>query len=261
MLFDHPPFHDRRDAGRRLAAALLHLKADKPVVLALPRGGVPVAYEVALALEAPLDVLIVRKIGAPGHPELGLGAVVDGQRPQRVLNELVMQQVRPPPEYVEAEQSRQLEEIERRRKLYCGDRPPVPVEGRTVIVVDDGIATGGTMKTALVALSQADVKHLLFAVPVAPAEVVDDLYRDIPDGICLVAPEYFRAVSLYYTDFSQTTDEEVVALLDSASQRQPTEGAVDDLGPGSELDAVPPDASRDRMPPDANLPGAGGNRP
>ncbi len=257
MLSDDLPFLNRRDAGHRLAAALLHLKADKPVVLALPRGGVPVAYEVALALDASLDVLLVRKIGAPGHPELGLGAVVDGAHPQRVLNEVVMQQVRPSPEYLEAEEQRQLAEIERRRKLYCGDRAPVSVEGRTVIVVDDGIATGGTMKTALAALSQAGVKHLLFAVPCAPAEVVEEMYRDIPDGICLHAPERFRAVSLYYTDFTQTTDEEVVALLDSASQRQPVAGAVDDLGPGSELDAVPPDASRDRMPPDANLPGRG----
>lgn len=257
MLFDHPPFRDRRDAGRNLAAALMHLKAEQPVVLALPRGGVPVAYEVAVALDAPLDVLIVRKIGAPGHPELGLGAVVDGAHPQRVLNESVMQQVRPSPEYIEAEQQRQLVEIERRRQLYCGDRPPVPVAGRTVIVVDDGIATGGTIKTALIALSQAEVKHLVFAVPVAPAGVVAELQQDIPDGICLLTPDYFRAVSLYYTDFTQTTDEEVVALLDSAAQRQPVEGAVDDLGPGSELDAVPPDASRDRMPPDAGLPGTG----
>lgn len=255
MFFDEPPFRDRRDAGRRLASALLHLKAENPVVLALPRGGVPVGYEVALALDAPLDVLLVRKIGAPGHAELGIGAVVDGQHPQRVMNDMVMRQVNPSPDYIEAEVKRQLDEIERRRKIYCGERPPVPVEGRTVIVVDDGIATGGTIKTALAALSQANVKHLTFAVPVAPVEVVDELYRDIPDGICLVAPEYFRAVSLYYANFSQTTDEEVVALLDSASQRQPAEGEVGELGPGSELDAVPPDASRDRMPPDANLPG------
>lgn len=257
MLFDHPPFRDRRDAGRQLAAALMHLKANKPVVLALPRGGVPVAYEVALALDAPLDVLIVRKIGAPGHPELGLGAVVDGAHPQRVLNDAVVQQVHASPEYIEAEQHRQLAEIERRRQLYCGDRPPIPVAGRTVIVVDDGIATGGTIKTALMALSQADVQHLTFAVPVAPAEVVDELQRDFPDGLCLQTPNFFRAVSLYYKDFAQTTDEEVVALLDSAAQRQPAEDAVDDLGPGSELDAVPPDASRDRMPPDAGLPRQG----
>lgn len=255
MLFDHPPFLDRRDAGRKLAAALMHLKADKPVVLALPRGGVPVAYEVALALDAPLDVLIVRKIGAPGHPELGLGAVVDGANPQRVLNDSVMRQVYASPEYIEDEQRRQLVEIERRRQLYCGDRPPVPTAGRTVIVVDDGIATGGTIKTALMALSKGDVKHLTFAVPVAPAEVVDDLQRDFPDGVCLHTPDFFRAVSLHYGNFTQTTDEEVVALLDSAAQRQPVEDAVDDLGPGSELNAVPPDASLDRMPPDGGLPG------
>jgi len=257
MLFDDPPFRDRRDAGRKLAAGLMHLKADKPVVLALPRGGVPVAYEVALALDAPLDVLIVRKIGAPGHPELGLGAVVDGAHPQRVLNDAVMQQVHASPEYIEAEQRRQLAEIERRRQLYCGDRPPVPLAGHTVIVVDDGIATGGTIKTALMALSQADVKHLTFAVPVAPAEVVDDLQRDFPDGVCLHTPDFFRAVSLHYADFAQTTDEEVVALLDSAALRRLADNTVHDLGPDSELNAVPPDASRDRMSPDAGLPGGG----
>lgn len=219
MFFDPHPFEDRRDAGRHLAAALMHLKDDHPVVLALPRGGVPVGYEVAQALKAPLDVLLVRKLGAPGHPELGLGAVVDGRHPQRVLNEDVMRMVQPPPGYVEEEQQRQLEEIERRRQLYCGTRTPIDLEGRTVIVVDDGIATGGTLKTALAALSKAGVGSLVFAVPVAPEQSLAELRSEpgVNDGICLLTPRSFRAVSLYYTRFDQTSDEEVVALLDAAA--------------------------------------------
>lgn len=223
MFFDPHPFEDRRDAGRQLAAALMHLKDDHPVVLALPRGGVPVGYEVAQALKAPLDVLLVRKLGAPGHPELGLGAVVDGRHPQRVLNEDVMRMVQPPPGYVEEEQQRQLEEIERRRQLYCGTRAPIDLEGRTVIVVDDGIATGGTLKTALAALSKAGVGSLVFAVPVAPEQSLAELRSEpgVDDGICLLTPRSFRAVSLYYTRFDQTSDEEVVALLDAATAHMP----------------------------------------
>src|SRR4051794_23139171 len=146
-------FEDRRDAGRRLAQALApyrdnnHRDSD-PVVLALPRGGVPVGFEVATALGAPLDVLIVRKIGAPGHPELGIGAVIDGDEPHLVLNEEVIRHVNPAPDYIEAEKQRQLAEIERRRRRYVGDRPAAPVQGRTAIVVDDGIATGGTGRAA-----------------------------------------------------------------------------------------------------------------
>jgi putative phosphoribosyl transferase len=217
VLFSPPPFKDRRDAGRQLADALEYLKPQKPVVLALPRGGVPVAYEVAQALGAPLDVLLVRKIGAPGQPELGLGAVVDGQRHQRVLNQDLIDMVRPPEGYIEAEERRQLHEIERRRKLYCGTRPPVPLEGRTVIVVDDGIATGGTMKTALAALSSLGVGRLVLAVPVAPRKVLESLSIDVDESICLLAPEAFRAVSPYYADFDQTTDEEVIGLLNASS--------------------------------------------
>jgi putative phosphoribosyl transferase len=220
MIFDSHPFADRRDAGRQLATALMHLKDVHPVVLALPRGGVPVGYEVARALEAPLDVLLVQKIGAPGHPELGLGAVVDGEHPQRVLNEDVMRLVDPPPGYVEAEQERQLQEIERRRRRYCGLRPPVEIKGRTVIVVDDGIATGGTLKTALAAVSQAGAARVVFAVPVAPAEVLAEMREKAgaDEGICLLTPNFFRAVSLYYRHFDQTGDDEVVQLLNATAQ-------------------------------------------
>jgi predicted phosphoribosyltransferase len=142
-------FRDRADAGRRLAAALSGFKGSAPVILALPRGGVPVGFEVAKALSAPLDILLVRKVGAPGHEELALGAVVDAAEPQVVVNDKVMALAAPPRGYFEQEKVRQLEEIERRRRAYRGDLPPIPVKGRTVIVVDDGIATAATMRAAL----------------------------------------------------------------------------------------------------------------
>jgi putative phosphoribosyl transferase len=216
--YPQPPFQDRRDAGRKLAAALMHLKADEPVVLALPRGGVPVAYEVATALHAPLDVLLVRKIGAPYSSEVGLGAVVEADHPRSVLNQRVIDQLKPPPGHIEAEAKRQIEEIARRRQLYCGNRPRIDVGGRTVIVIDDGVATGSTMKAALQALAEADPERLVFAVPVAPADTLDSLRDDADEGVCLVVPERFRAVSLCYANFEQTSDDEVRALLDASSQ-------------------------------------------
>lgn len=214
-----PPFIDRRDAGRKVAEALMHLKQAQPIVLALPRGGVPVGHEVAYALDAPLDLLLVRKIGAPGHPELGLGAVVDGLPHLRVLNQHVLRQVNPPQGYIEAEEERQICEIRRRRERYCKNIAPVALEGRTVIVVDDGIATGGTMKIALLALSKAGVKRLIFAIPVAPREVLERLAEDADESVCLFAPENFRSVSVHYANFEQTSDEEVVELLQAAAQR------------------------------------------
>lgn len=213
-----PLFEDRRDAGRRLAAVLSRYRQSRPVVLALPRGGVPVGFEVAKALAAPLDVLLVRKIGAPGHEELGLGAVVDGQDPQLVLNHDVIRTVRPPPGYIEAEKRRQLAEIERRRRQYVGDRPPTPVEGRTVIVVDDGIATGATVKAALRGVSQHRPARLVLAVPVAPADSLDELTAEGDEIICLATPEPFFAVGPHYRDFTQTEDEEVIRLLNEARQ-------------------------------------------
>jgi len=249
MFADSPPFRNRRDAGLKLAAALAHLKKTSPVVLALPRGGVPVAYEVARALGAPLDVLLVRKIGAPGFPELGLGAIVEGQPHQRVLNQALLDQLQPSPEYLAAEELRQLAEIERRRRVYCGERPFPPLRGRTVIVVDDGIATGGTMAAALKGLSQQGVARLVLAVPVAPPEIIERMRESVAESVCLLTPEGFRAVGQYYEDFAQTTDEEVVQLLTLAARD------TAELGPGSSLHALPPDAVADEAPPDAGIPG------
>ena len=209
-------FHDRRDAGSRLAAVLARFKEDRPLILALPRGGVPVAFEVARALGAELDLLLVRKIGAPGHQELAIGAVVDGMDPQLVLNHEIIAHAAPPPGYLEAEQKRQLAEIERRRQLYCGSAPPAEINGRTVIVIDDGIATGATMKAALRGVRRHEPRRLILAVPVAPPEALQDLAKECDEIVCLSAPDWFNAVGGHYTDFTQTSDEEVIALLAQA---------------------------------------------
>lgn len=206
-------FQDREEAGRRLAEALARFKGQDPVVFALPRGGVPVGLEVAKALEAPLDVLLVRKIGVQGHEELALGAIVDGENPTFVLNESVAAMVGPSTAYLEAEKSRQLAEIERRRRLYRGDRDAVDAKGRTVIVVDDGIATGATMKAALRGVRQSGPKRLVLAVPVAPRDALAELEGECDEVVCLETPEPFQAVGLHYANFGQTSDEEVVRLL------------------------------------------------
>jgi putative phosphoribosyl transferase len=216
MPFFETLFEDRRDAGRQLAEALARYRQHNPVVLALPRGGVPVGFEVAKALGAPLDVLIGRKIGAPGRPELGIGAIIDGSEPHLVLNEEVIRQVKPPAAYIDEEKQRQLAEIERRRRRYLGDRPAIPVEERTAIVVDDGIATGGTFRAALRGIRGSNPARLVLAVPVAPADSLADLSRDCDDAVCLATPEPFYAVGAHYRDFTQTEDEEVIRLLAEA---------------------------------------------
>jgi putative phosphoribosyl transferase len=218
MLSGGTKFKDRTDAGRRLAQALTRFAGAEPLVLALPRGGVPVAFEVAKVLHAPLELVLVRKIGAPGHPEYGIGAVVDGANPQLVLNDEAFAVVRPTRQYVEAETKRQLEVIERRRKLYFGDRPAVSVSGRTVIVIDDGIATGGTVRAALKALRKDGAAHIVLAVPVAPPESLALVGKDADETICLSTPDLFVAVGSHYETFDQTSDGEVIRLLREAER-------------------------------------------
>jgi putative phosphoribosyl transferase len=212
-------FADRREAGRKLAARLEPYEAQRPVVLALPRGGVPVAYEVAEALQAPLDVLFVQKIGAPGHEELGIGAVVDGENPQVVLNAELERLTGASQAYVEEQVRLELEEIARRRKAYLGGREPVSVRDRLVLLIDDGIATGGTVRAALKGLKRAGAHSVVLAVPVAPPDILPVLRREADEVIALETPEPFYAVGIWYVDFAQTSDEEVVALLEKARRR------------------------------------------
>jgi putative phosphoribosyl transferase len=212
-------FKNRRDAGRRLAAQLLKYKDEQPVVLALPRGGVPVASEVATALNAPLDVVVVRKLGAPGQPELGIGAVVGGEHPQSVLNEEVLRFLDVSDDYLNREVAHELQEIRRQQERYRGGRSPEPVEGRTAIVVDDGVATGGSVRAALRGVRRRSPKWLVLAVPVAPPETVESLQPEADEVACLSMPVFFHAVGQFYEDFSQTTDEEVVELLEAARER------------------------------------------
>lgn len=216
-----PTFKNRQDAGRQLAERLLRYRDERPVVLALPRGGVPVGYEVAVTLDAPLDIVVVRKLGAPGQPELAIGAVVDGDDPQSVLNPDLMRLLDVSEEYLAREVDRQLWEIRRRERLYRGDRPHARVEGRTAIVVDDGIATGASMRAALRGLRRAGPARLVLAVPVAPPDTVEALRAEVDDLVCLSTPEPFMAVGQHYEDFSQPTDEEVIELLDRARERSP----------------------------------------
>jgi putative phosphoribosyl transferase len=211
-------FADRADAGRRLAAKLAHLKTANPIILALPRGGVAVGYEIARALAAPLDVVLVRKIGVPWQPELALGAVSDGAEPQVFVDHDMAKGLAVPEDYVKSETERQLAEIERRRKIYCGDRPPIALPGHAAIVVDDGIATGATMRVALRAVRQRAPARLILAVPVAPPDSLAALTGEVDETVCLEAPEDLGAIGFYYADFHQLTDAEVTDLLARAVQ-------------------------------------------
>jgi predicted phosphoribosyltransferase len=188
------------------------------LVLALPRGGVPVAYEVARALDAPLDVFLVRKLGVPGHEELAMGAIASGG--VRVLNEDVVHHLRIPDEAIEKVARREQQELERREREYRGDRPPPEVSGRTVILIDDGLATGSTMRAAVMALRQQRPARIIVAVPAAAESTCDEFRAEVDEVFCAITPEPFYAVGLWYEDFSQTTDEEVRDLLERAAQAQ-----------------------------------------
>jgi putative phosphoribosyl transferase len=205
-------FSNRADAGRRLADRLIEYAAERPIVLALPRGGVPVGYEIARRLGAPLDVFIVRKLGVPGQEELAMGAIASGGI--RVLNEEVLAMTSLTEAEIAAVAAEEQRELERRERQYRGTRPPPSVRGRTVILVDDGLATGSTMRAAVAALRVEDPKRIIVAVPIAARETCDALRAEVDDVICPVTPEPFHAVGLWYDDFSQTSDEEVHELLD-----------------------------------------------
>ncbi len=207
------PFRDRSDAGARLAAALAGYRTERPVILALPRGGVPVAAEIARALAAPLDLVLVRKIGVPFQRELAMGAIVDGGQPTIVRNDDIIAASDVSEEVFRAVCEAELAEIERRRRAYVGARPPVAIAGRTVIVVDDGLATGATMKAALRALRTRGPRRLVMAVPVAPDDTLAAMAAEADDTVCLETPRAFGAIGAFYDDFRQIADAEVVALL------------------------------------------------
>ncbi|PPB80035.1 erythromycin esterase-like protein [Albidovulum inexpectatum] len=206
-------FKDREDAGRRLAAELLKRELDNPVVLALPRGGVPVAAEVAEALGAPLDLVLVRKIGVPANPEVALAAIVEGDPPEMVLNEQVMRHSGADQAYLQRERDRQLAEMQRRRRRYLGDRPHADIRGKTAILVDDGLATGATMKAALIAARRWGAGRVIVAVPVAPASEIPEIERLADEVVCLHPDPWFRGVGGAYADFHQLSDEETVGYL------------------------------------------------
>jgi putative phosphoribosyl transferase len=209
-------FQDRFQAGRLLASKLSYL-ANRPdvVVLALPRGGVPVGYEVAKALNAPLDVFVVRKLGVPGHKELAMGAIASGG--VRVLNENVIRKLGIPNEVVETVAEEEERELERREREYRDGRPPIEIRGRTVILVDDGLATGSSMRVAVLALRKKNPAQIIVAVPVAAPATCAEFESEVDQVICAVTPEPFWAVGQWYTDFSQTSDEEVHDLLRRAA--------------------------------------------
>jgi predicted phosphoribosyltransferase len=213
-------FLDRAEAGRALAADLAaYADRDDVIVLALPRGGVPVGYEVARALRAPLDVFLVRKLGVPGHEELAMGAIASGG--VRVLNPTVVRSLAIPESVIERVAARERQELARREQAYRGGRPPPDPRGKVVVLVDDGLATGSTMRAAAAAVRRRQPAKVVVAVPVAAAETCDEFrdgVKDVDAVVCARTPEPFHAVGLWYGDFSQTTDEEVRDLLDRASR-------------------------------------------
>jgi putative phosphoribosyl transferase len=206
-------FEDRGDAGRRLADRLANLKDAQPVILALPRGGVAIGFEIARALDAPLDIVLVRKIGVPWQLELALGAVTDGASPQTFIDRDLATSLDVPESYIKEETARQLEEIERRRKSYCEGRPVLEIAGRTAIVVDDGIATGATMRVALQAVRHRGPSRLVLAVPVAPPDTLAALGEGADETFCLEMPIGLGSIGFFYRDFHQMSDAEVTDLL------------------------------------------------
>jgi len=216
--FGSPPFEDRRDAGRRLAEKLSHFKDERPVVFALPRGGVPVGYEISRALEAPLDVFVSRKLGAPDQPEFGIGAVAAGD--VRVLNEDVVRRLGIPDDYVEQITAQETAEVGRRLRYFRGERPEPEVSGRTAILVDDGLATGVTARAAVEALRQRRPRRLVLAAPVCAAQTANLFKTKVDELVCLESPTDLGAIGFWYRNFEQTSDDEVVELLERARRER-----------------------------------------
>lgn len=211
-MFQH--FANREEAGRALAEKLKDYAGDDTVVLALPRGGVPIGYEIARALDAPLDIVLVRKLGAPGQPELAIGAVVDGETPYTHLNDDIVRYLNVDDGYIEKEKTRQLEEIGRRRKTFFGDRARPDPRDKTVILVDDGIATGATARAALRGVREAGAKRIVLAVPVAAQQSIAEMQPDADDVVALLVPGDLGAIGFYYRDFSQLDDRDVLRILE-----------------------------------------------
>ena len=223
-------FRDRRDAGRGLARALLGYADHQGVtVLGLPRGGVPVAYEVAKRLRVPLDVFLVRKLGVPGQEELAMGAIASGGI--RVLNRDVIALAGLTDDIIDAVAAREERELERRERLYRGGRPPLSLAGRTIIIVDDGLATGASMRAAARAVRSQAPARTVVAVPTAPPDTCESLGREVDEVVCLLKPCRFRSVGVWYQDFSQTSDEEVQRLLQQASYSLDPESSPPGQGP------------------------------
>jgi predicted phosphoribosyltransferase len=227
------PFLDRRDAGVRLARAMDHYANRDAVVLALPRGGVPVAAEVATALGAPLDLILVRKISVPFEPELAMGAIADANPPVVVRNENIVRLVGVSEHEFRTACSAAASELERRRRLYLGDRPPLPLEGRVAIIVDDGVATGATTRAAIRAARRRAPASIVLAVPVAPPELLAELRREADDIICLETPMHLGAIGNVYKNFAQVPDHEVIEALVQRALRSgaPRGASPERLGP------------------------------
>src|SRR5918997_6710399 len=218
MFHGAPPFRDRGDAGRGLAGRLSRFSDERPVVFALPRGGVPVGYEISRSLEVPLDVFVARKLGAPGQPEFGIGAVSIGG--VRILNEDIVRRLGIPEDYLERVTQRETAEVERRLGHFRGDRPEPDVRGRTVILVDDGLATGVTARAAIEALRRRQPRRLVLAAPVCAAQTAEMLAPEVDELVCLESPPDLGAIGFSYRDFEQTPDEEVIDLLARAREER-----------------------------------------
>jgi len=213
-------FANRAEAGRRLARKLDHLAKDAPVIFAMPRGGLPVAAEIAAGLRAPIELVFVRKIGAPSQPELAIGAVVDGADPVLILHDDIISRYGIPQQYIEQARQTALNEIERRRKIYARDKKTLRVRGRTIIIVDDGIATGASIEAALKAMRTQAPKHIVLAVPVAAAGTIARLQPLVDEIVCLETPDDLRAIGFYYRDFRQLSDAEVLKILEDHNKNR-----------------------------------------